>query len=312
MIIREITTADEKPLLKLWNICLTADTLDSFNFYKRIICDINFDPSFFLLAEKEGKIVGFAYGLKRRVADEFVGMQQEQSWLSAMGVHPDFRRMGIGRALLSEVESRLLKKGAKNIDLGTNPQNYFFPGVDQQAYGPAIDFFKACGYTEKSECVSMDMSLRDYTPSEKHKEKRAALEEQGYSFGFYQPKDTIGIFNLLRTHFPHWLDNVRDSILAGRAEKSVVIARNEKSEVVGFAMRGMDGTEERFGPFGVSPDLQVGGIGGVMYHELIQSMIAQRIFYTYFLWTAGRNVDIYGSWGMKIYRKYSMMGRKFE
>jgi hypothetical protein len=75
-------------------------------------------------------------------------------------------------------------------------------------------------------------------------------------------------------------------------------------------MRAFDGTEERFGPFGVNPAHQGVGLGGVLFHEMMNQLVGQRIFYTWFLWTGGRNLDIYGTWGMKVYRTYTMMGKE--
>jgi hypothetical protein len=71
----------------------------------------------------------------------------------------------------------------------------------------------------------------------------------------------------------------------------------------------MDGTGERFGPFGVKPSLQGIGLGAVLFHGMMENLVENRIFYTYFLWTGGRNLDIYGTWGMKVYRTYAMIGR---
>lgn len=317
MNIRGYSPADGASVIGLWNACLPPDLLDTWNFYKRIICDKNFDPELFLLAEEDSKedsnggkeLCGFAYATRRKVPDEMAGLQPEQGWIVSMGVHPNKRRRGIGKALLIKAEESLAKLGVKKIDLGPYPDNYFFPGVDKEAYSDAVKFFESCGYSERHESVSMDMSLRGYEYSPKHFEKKIKLEKDGYNFGPFRLEDSESAFTLLRTHFPHWLNNVRDSILAGRAENTVVLARNSKNEVVGFAMRAMDGTDERFGPFGVDPSLQGLGVGGILFHELVSGMVARRIFYTYFLWTTGRNLDIYGSWGMKVYRKYSMMGR---
>ena len=301
MTIRSYTTTDAPTVINLWNTCLPADMINEENFYKRVICDINFDPNLFLLAEKDGELLGFAYGARRN----------EQSWVTAMGVCPMQRRKGVGKALLSTIETTLLNYGAKSITLGVHPTNYFFPGVDKNAYAEAVDFFKAHDYNETSTCVSMDLSLRGYQTPQKYLDKRAALIKEGYAFKPFRLQDSLPVFALVQEHFPHWMDNVRDSILAGRAEKTLILAYNPKGEVVGFVLRAMDGTEERFGPFAVHPSTQGTGVGGVLFHEMMSSMVAGRIFYTYFLWTGGRNIDIYKTWGMKVYRTYSMMNKTF-
>ena len=65
MTIRSYTTTDAPTVINLWNTCLPADMINEENFYKRVICDINFDLNLFLLAEKAGELLGFAYGARR-------------------------------------------------------------------------------------------------------------------------------------------------------------------------------------------------------------------------------------------------------
>jgi GNAT superfamily N-acetyltransferase len=309
MIIKNFTSQDGPAVISLWNRCLPADTLDEENFYRRVICDVNFDPELFLLAEENGIPVGFAYGTKRRVPDEFSGLQPENAWLVAMGVDPKSRKQGTGQKLLSALEDTLRGKGALNLDVGTYPCNYFCPGVDTDVYGTGVDFLTKRGYIPKGECCSMDINLRGYETPMRYLEKKEKLIDEGYVFTAFSFGDSLPLFAFLREHFPWWLNDVRGAITAGRAEKTMVLAKH-RGKVVGFVMRAFDGCEERFGPFGVSPAYQGVGLGGVLFHEMMNQLINRRIFYTWFLWTSGRNLDIYGAWGMKVYRKYTMMGKK--
>jgi len=310
MVVRNYTAVDEAAAIELWNRCLTSDTVDKNNFYRRVVCDINFDPDQYLVAEEGEKLLGFAYGTKRRVPDEAAGMQQDKAWLVAMGVDPTHRRKGVGTALLTALEAALMASGAKTIDVGPYPNNYFFPGVDQSAYGSGEAFLASRGYTSKGTCASMDMNLRGYETPERYLEKKAKLEAAGYKFGSLKLQDCVPVFDFLHKNFPYWLPNVRENILQGRGEETIQLAWNPNGEAVGFAMRAMDGTPGRFGPFGVASTEQGTGIGGVLFDNLITDMIKCRIFYTWFLWTGGRNLDIYGTWGMKIYRTYMMMSKE--
>ncbi|MCL2286083.1 MAG: GNAT family N-acetyltransferase [Firmicutes bacterium] len=309
MIIRIYTAQDEQAAIKLWNASLTEDRINKENFYTRIICDVNFDPHLYLLAEENGELIGFAYGTKRRVPDEGVGLQPENGWLVAMGCSPNHRRKGVGSALVRTLENEFVMRGVKKLDVGAYATNYFFPGVDQKAYAVGVEFFKSLGYADKGICCSMDLNLREYETPARYLHRKAKLEYDGYTFGGFRMENCLPLFDFMNAYFPYWLPNIRENILRGRGEESIQLAWNPKGEVVGFAMRAMDGTPGRFGPFGVANDQQGTGLGGVLFHNLVSDMVERRIFYTWFLWTGGRNLDIYATWGMKVYRSYCMMGK---
>ena len=212
---------------------------------------------------------------------------------------------------MEAIEKILRDEGAKKIDVGPYASNYFCPGVDKDAYAVGLGFLSRRGYEAKSESCSMHLSLRGYKTPPRYVEKKRALEAAGYRFKPYAAEDALGFFDFMRENFGWWLPDVRASILAGRAEKTLILAQDSSGAVAGFVLRSMDGTGERFGPFGTKPSLQGKGIGAVLFHEMMENMVRDRIFYTYFLWTGGRNLDIYGAWGMKVYRSYAMMSRSF-
>jgi ribosomal protein S18 acetylase RimI-like enzyme len=307
MNIREYQAADAGKLCGLWNKCLPLDRLNPANFYQRIIYDVNFDPGALLIAETNNEFAGFIYAVKRRVADEVYGMEPEQGWIAAMGTEPSSQKQGIGKALLAEAEKKLFGAGVKRIDVGPYTTNYICPGVDRENYAAGLRFFKKNGYREGNDSYSMHMSLRGFRVPDRYVERKKALAAEGYSFGAFDPRDAPDLFAFLRGHFIQWLPDVRRSILAGRAEKTLILARDKQGKTAGFALRAMDGTDERFGPFGVNPSLQGMGLGGVLFHEMMEDMAANRIFYTYFLWGDGRNPEIYSTWGMKAYRTYAML-----
>jgi len=310
MTIRAYTATDEQNVVKLWNVTLKADIINRENFYNRIIFDANFDPSLFLLAEENGKLQGFVYGTKRRVPDETLGLEPDNAWIVAMGVSPQHRRGGIGSALVKALEQTLKQGGVSVVTLGAYSANYIFPGVDNAAYGDGVEFFKSLGYEEKSTCASMNLCLQNYEIPAKYMERQRQLESVGYVFTPFKKELYLPMADFFRTHFPSWLQIVRKNVLEGRGEESIQLAIAPDKQVVGFAMRAMDGTPGRFGPFGVDPSMQGTGVGGIIFHNMMADMIARRIFFTWFLWTSGRNLDIYAAWGMKAFRNYAVMGRQ--
>ena len=301
MIIRSYKASDGCAAMSLWNASLKEDRLNKENFYTRIVCDVNFDPSLYLLAEEAGEIIGFVYGAK--------GANPEKAYIVAMGVCPKHRRKGIGTALVKELEALVRGQGAKTLDVGNYAINYFFPGIDEKNYTHGIALFKSLGYEDKGTCSSMDMSLREYETPEKYAERKKKLEIAGYTFGSFKWEDFLPMLGFFRAHFPHWLEGARTNVLQGCGHETIQLAWNPNGEVVGFAMRAGDGTPGRFGPFGVAETEQGTGLGGILFHNLVSDMVERRIFYTWFLWTGGRNLDIYATWGMKKYRNYSIWGK---
>ena len=65
-----------------------------------------------LVAEKDGEIVGHAQGRVNKGG---------YSWLDFMGVSPDHRRQGIGRALLSDFIEESKRSGCTKVSLDTAP-----------------------------------------------------------------------------------------------------------------------------------------------------------------------------------------------
>ena len=312
MTIRNFTAGDATAAIGLWNNCLPEDAINHENFYTRIICDINFDAGLYLLAcdDVTGQPVGFVYGTTRRTPCEAAGMQAGTAWVVSMGVLPHCRRTGVGRALIAALHAKFDALNITKIELGTYATNYFVPGVDFESYPQGVPFFKAMGYQDTGICASMDLNLRNYRTPVKYLDKKQALVESGYRFGCFKMEDCLPVFDFLRTHFPYWLPNVRENILRGRGEETIQLAWDASGQVVGFAMRAMDGTPGRFGPFGVASSQQGTGLGGILFHNFVSDMVQRRIFYTWFLWTGGRNLDIYATWGMKRYREYTTMGRQ--
>ena len=71
------------------------------------------DPDLFLVAEAEGRIVGAVMG----------GFDGRRGMIYHLAVDPAFRGRGIGRALMAEVEQRLIAKGCLRAYLLVTEEN---------------------------------------------------------------------------------------------------------------------------------------------------------------------------------------------
>lgn len=312
MLIRFLEPKDLSGLLTLWNQCLPHDAVDAKQFARRVLYDVNFDPALFLICEEADQPVGFCYLTVRRVPDEISGLEEGKGYLVAMGVLPHCRRKGIGRALVARAHALFAARKVQQVMVGCYADNYFCPGVDLSGYPEGVPFLAAMGYETRGETVSMRKNLHGFVYPKKYQEKKQSLLAKGYRFAPYTVADALPLFAFLHAEFPYWLPMVRKPLAEGRGEETLILAHAPEGGVAGFVLRAMDGCDERFGPFGVASSTQGTGIGTVLFHEMMQSMLEKHIFYTYFLWTGGRNIDIYSTWDMQVYRTYAMMSKNLK
>jgi len=102
-LLRECRSEDVEAVLDLWQKAdATPGITDNADDLRRAVTE---SQATVLLAEAEGRIVGSIIGA-------FDGWRGN---IYRMAVHPKYRRRGIARALVSEVEKRLARQGAKRI-----------------------------------------------------------------------------------------------------------------------------------------------------------------------------------------------------
>lgn len=298
-------------VIGLWNECLYRDLTNAERFSRHVLFDENFDDNNYLVACDGDKLVGFIYATKRVIPDEIAGLQEGKAWIVAMGVLAQYRRLGIGSKLVEIIQDKFVAQGVKQIDLCCYATNYIIPGIDDESYPGSKAFFEGLGYTEYNKSVSMDIDLHNYKYPKKYKEKKKVLEKQGIRIVPFDYKYSLSMIEFFKKEFPYWMPVCREAIVSGRGQDTVLLALDKDDKTVGYVMRAMDGSDERFGPFGVSVSMQGKSIGSLLFNELMEDMCQKRIFYTYFMWTGGRNIDYYGNWGMKVYRTYHMMNKKY-
>jgi ribosomal protein S18 acetylase RimI-like enzyme len=90
------------------------------------------DPEAPLVAEADGRVVGFMLGEVR--SGEF-GLEEPTGWIEVMGVDPDVRGQAIGRRLAEQMLEHFRRRGASTVRTL----------VDEQADGIA-GFFTALGF----------------------------------------------------------------------------------------------------------------------------------------------------------------------
>lgn len=298
-----------KKILELWNQELITDPLSEKRFLEKILLDENFDPNYCLVAlSEDNKVIGFIWSVVRKVPYGDRGTEPERGWIASIFVDKDYQRQGIGSQLVNTVEEKMINKGIKNITLGAYSPNYLFPGIDKNNYSNAIPFFEKLGYEKHGEAVSMERSLFDFVKTQRYLDLYEKVLKKGYTLTSFSLDDAEELLEFLHTHFEGgWARNIQNAILNDEAHETVLVLRDNENEIVGYAQRAIDGSPDRFGPFGVMEKLRGEGLGAVLFNEMLFDMLSKGISHAYFLWTSGNAQKFYERNGMIVYRDYNLM-----
>ena len=135
MRIRPFHADDEAAVVALWERCgLTRPWNDP---RKDIARKLTVQPELFLVGEIDSEVV----------ASIMAGYEGHRGWVNYLAVSPALRRKGLGKALMQEVEQRLLARGCPKINMQVRSSNT-----------EAIAFYRRLGYAT-DEAVALGKRL---------------------------------------------------------------------------------------------------------------------------------------------------------
>ncbi len=136
MRIREFKLSDYEQVISLWKdtglIIRPGDDFES------IRLKLERDPDLFILAEEDEQIIGVVLG----------AWDGRRGWINHLAVRRTHQRKGVASDLVRELESRLIRKGAKKI----NAQIY-------QSNKASLQFFKSIGYEVHLDLIMIGKTL---------------------------------------------------------------------------------------------------------------------------------------------------------
>jgi ribosomal protein S18 acetylase RimI-like enzyme len=114
---------------------------------KRVFYYLRRDPEASMVAEADGRVVGFMLGEVR--SGEF-GMEEPTGWVEVLGVDPGFRGRGVGRRLGEAMLEHFRRSGAKRVNTLVDES---MPGIE--------GFFQSLGFSPAPvRALALELDLR--------------------------------------------------------------------------------------------------------------------------------------------------------
>lgn len=295
--VRPYRATDEQSLIACWNATLWADPIDARTWRSRYLLDPQFESETCLIAEVNGAVTGFCFGMR--------GPDSPEAAIVALGVQAEAQQRGIGTALLAQLVETWRNAGVERVSVGPYVPTYITPGVDEAAYPAAIAFLQNQGFEVASRPISMRATLMGYRTSDGLAARERVLAASGCLVRPAEAKDILPLRYFLREHFPEWQAEVNDvvaDLFVGDSGRCTLLVAERDGDILGFAQS----RAERFGPFGVDERLRGLGIGALLLDCTLLAMRGRGYHVAWFLWTDERAARLYRQFGFQEVRRFSL------
>jgi GNAT superfamily N-acetyltransferase len=263
----------------------------------------------FRLVSKDGHVVGFSVGKYPAI-----GESQSRGSVSLVLVKEEYRRRGLGRAMVDSLVEEMRGKGIYDAQLGAGSGMYLWPGVPDNLPG-AQCFFETCGWSYPESSVDMVCEIGNYEPPE-----GVPSDYVQGKIDFVNPDESMAedLLTFERTHFPNWYPYYEGS-LKERRYQGILVARTKEGAIVGSTLlarsnavwaESIGGKVGTFGAIGVSEDIRKHGVGMALASESIKVLRQSGAEKCYIGWTD--LVDWYAKLGFTKWRTYKIAWRKLQ
>jgi GNAT superfamily N-acetyltransferase len=174
-----------------------------------------------------------------------------------LAVDPDAQREGRGRALLDEAAAWAFDNGAPYLMVGAAPPWYLWPGIDVR-WTPALVLAESAGFEPQGAGLNMSCPTS----------VRIAPPEGVTIRRIVDDADAAAVVDLCRRAFaPAWKREAARGIEHGACHG----AFDADGALLGFATHSVN-RAGWFGPTGVDPERQRGGVGGPLLAACLQDL----------------------------------------
>lgn len=347
MRIRLFTKSDLPAVVTLWNDAASAGEvvyrpIDEAYFMRKFEGDPNWDPKYCLVAEQDGRAVGFIHGLAKKVFLPKETHETSPGFVTVMFVDRACRRNGIGTALLNALLDAFRQNGKKTAACSDqNPLNIDWiipgtpghdhnnaPGVDMESAG--YPFFLSQGFVERDREVAMYLNLSDYRWTTDITAIRNRLAREGIFTGRYDPSldyDYDGMCDRIPSEY--WRSSIRTEIEAWKTGKPttdirflpngkvpdgprpMLVATHEK-KIAGFTgpVDRQDSGRGFFTGICTDPLYERRGIATVLFNLLMREFLDEgATFSTLFTGDTNHAQKLYLRTGFRLVRRFAQLSK---
>lgn len=257
LIFRELSKELLGMALDILNESLEFDRLSYSLIFEKTFGDEDFDPETALIGFLDDVPAAFWLGIVRKGT----------GYHKLFAVRPQFRNMGIGTAMLEEMEKKLVDRGAREIRVCEGAPNYFMPGLDPR-YTSALLFFDKRGYQKFDETYNLTADLCDIEPDEEL--ERKLLADFSIMVRRASRHDRDAILDFISSEFHGWEGEVQ---IALENEPPTIFIAELNGRVVGFSAHECNNMGTGwFGPMGTSKTLRGKGIGRALLLRSLEDL----------------------------------------
>ena len=310
VILRSFVVGDGRRLAEAWTEAAPQDGMTELRLRDLVLLDRNFDPNGLVVAERQGRLVGAAYAVRRQVAHHGDDLEPGTGWIPFFFVTPEARGDGLGRALVTAALEWLRGCGVREVYFSNYTPNYVLPGLDADRYPAAARLLSSLGFTVSERPSAMDRSLVGYELPADIRARVKDLRSHGWTFGTPTGDELVPLIGVAAQFSSDWARAIREGVLGGMPLERIVVARDPEGTILGWAMHGTyEAVIDRFGPFGVLPQSRGTGLGKVLLHLTLERMTAVGAHSAWFLWADEGSVasELYSRTGFRVTRTFDIL-----